>query len=104
MNQEEEEMIRLAALLHDIGQGPFSHVSEFLLKNFCNKEALGETTDKNKIHEQLTIDIITKDPEIAKILTRDEIEYIASLVFHKLLYNERACQEWLWRRLSTPTV
>jgi hypothetical protein len=27
-----------------------------------------------------------------------------SLVFHKLLYNERACQEWLWRRLSTPTV
>jgi len=28
----------------------------------------------------------------------------ASLVFHKLLYNERACQEWLWRRLSTPTV
>ena len=29
---------------------------------------------------------------------------LASLVFHKLLYNERACQEWLWRRLSTPTV
>ena len=27
-----------------------------------------------------------------------------SLVFHKPLYNERACQEWLWRRLSTPTV
>jgi hypothetical protein len=29
---------------------------------------------------------------------------LSSLVFHKLLYNERACQEWLWRRLSTPTV
>ena len=28
----------------------------------------------------------------------------ASLVFHKRLYNERACQEWLWRTLSTPTV
>jgi len=27
-----------------------------------------------------------------------------SLVFHKRLYNERACQEWLWRTLSTPTV
>ncbi len=27
-----------------------------------------------------------------------------SLVFHKWLYNERACQGWLWRRLSTPTV
>jgi len=80
MNQEEEEMIRLAALLHDIGQGPFSHVSEFLLKNFCNKEALGETTDKNKIHEQLTIDIITKDPEIAKILNKDERENIANLI------------------------
>ena len=32
------------------------------------------------------------------------ITTVASLVFHKLLYNERACQEWLWRRLSTPTV
>ena len=31
------------------------------------------------------------------------VDYL-SLVFHKLLYNERACQEWLWRRLSTPTV
>jgi len=28
----------------------------------------------------------------------------SSLVFHKRLYNERACQEWLLRRLSTPTV
>ncbi|MGQ9530883.1 MAG: HD domain-containing protein [Candidatus Bathycorpusculaceae bacterium] len=48
INQEEEEMIRIAALLHDVGHGPFSHVFEHLL----DKE-LGKT------HEDMTYWIIT---------------------------------------------
>ncbi len=31
LNKEEKEMVRLAALLHDVGHGPFSHVSEGVL-------------------------------------------------------------------------
>jgi len=89
MDQKEEKLIRLAGLLHDIGQGPFSHVSEFLLKRFCNKEALSDTTDINKIHEQVTVDIITKDREIARILTRNEREYITGIIRSSKKHNFR---------------
>jgi hypothetical protein len=80
INKQEERMIRLTALLHDIGQGPFSHVSEFLIDRYRDKAALGETEDKGKIHERLTVDIIQKDPEIAKILNEDETKYIADII------------------------
>jgi HD superfamily phosphohydrolase len=45
--------IRLAALLHDIGHGPFSHVSEYALQE-CAPQA-GET---ESLHERITLAII----------------------------------------------
>jgi len=48
MSEEEAEMIKIAALLHDVGHGPFSHVFEHLL----DKEL-------NKTHEDMTLWIIT---------------------------------------------
>ena len=42
--------------------------------------------------------------ELEKFLDEHQADDLPSLVFHKQLYNERACQEWLWQRLSTPTV
>ena len=40
---EEREQVRLAALLHDIGHGPFSHVSEHLLDKHVPKPEEGRT-------------------------------------------------------------
>jgi HD superfamily phosphohydrolase len=48
ISEEEVEIVRIAALLHDVGHGPFSHVFEHLL----DKE-LGKT------HEDMTYWIIT---------------------------------------------
>ncbi|MEM3730585.1 MAG: HD domain-containing protein [Candidatus Bathyarchaeia archaeon] len=48
LSEEESEMVKIGALLHDVGHGPFSHVFEFLL----DKEL-------NKTHEDITQWIIT---------------------------------------------
>jgi len=37
ISEEEAEMVRIAALLHDVGHGPFSHIFEHLLVKKLNK-------------------------------------------------------------------
>jgi HD superfamily phosphohydrolase len=49
LSEEEIQTIRMAALLHDVGHGPFSHVFEHLLVKFLNKT-----------HEDITQWIIQK--------------------------------------------
>ena len=50
-NEEKRRIIRFTALLHDIGHGPFSHVSEYLLKKYSN---MVSEQDTEKIHEKIT--------------------------------------------------
>jgi HD superfamily phosphohydrolase len=49
LSEEEIQTVRMAALLHDVGHGPFSHVFEHLLVKFLNKT-----------HEDMTQWIIQK--------------------------------------------
>lgn len=58
LSEEDRQMIRIAALLHDVGHGPFSHVFEYLLEKFLH------TT-----HEDMTSWII-KESEIGQIINR----------------------------------
>ena len=78
--EEDARFVRLAALLHDIGHGPFSHVSEYLLDKHYDRSAVGEAAAVEKIHEKITVDVINKDPEVASLLSADDRNAIAGII------------------------
>ena len=76
IDKDEAQMVKLAALLHDVGHGPFSHIFEHLLSKFMNKT-----------HEDMTFWII-KESEIADKLEKygydpDEVARLAVGRLHK---------------------
>lgn len=76
---EDIRAIRLAALLHDVGHGPFSHVSESIIDTFYDKEkvCLGED---EKAHERITIGIIEHDPKLQNLLSPRDIRIITGIL------------------------
>jgi len=69
----DKDWVRLAALTHDIGHGPFSHVSE---------EVFEELTGRKDIHESLSAAIVTKDPIVSGALGEDAATWISDLLLH----------------------
>lgn len=66
LKKQELQDIRLAALLHDIGHGPFSHISEYLLQHFKPKRP--NDGDIEEIHEEISRRIIKHTKSFRDIL------------------------------------
>ena len=79
LSKEDIANVRLAALLHDVGHGPFSHVSETPLATMSEEYAKQSGLAIEKLHERITVDIIRYDQELGKIL-QDRHDAIISLM------------------------
>ncbi|WP_292410505.1 MULTISPECIES: HD domain-containing protein [unclassified Methanoculleus] len=72
--------LRYAALLHDVGHGPFSHVFEAPLQ---------EINEKDATHEEITCRIIREDEEVNAVLgeATDDVAAILSLDRNGILHQ-----------------
>lgn len=80
VDANEAKMVQLAALLHDIGHGPFSHVSEASLARFADRSKLQAGQRPEKIHELVTAQIVQMDPEIGRSLSAEDREAVVELL------------------------
>lgn len=71
--KDEIEIIRLSALLHDLGHGPFSHLFE---------EVLSEVNGKKIEHEDISKMLIKENPEISSIL-KDKVKKVIQILDHE---------------------
>ena len=67
------EVIRLAALLHDVGHGPFSHLFETVMERVNGKKI---------DHDKISMMLIKEDPDISFILG-DKGEKIIQILDHR---------------------
>jgi HD superfamily phosphohydrolase len=80
VDDTERRLVRLAALLHDIGHGPFSHVTEPILREHTPNEKLGADVQESKIHELISWKIIADAPELARLISDKHREQIVGLL------------------------
>lgn len=82
LSEEDRRLVRLAALMHDIGHGPFSHISEDVLEIYADRTRVTDrlTDEDTKIHELVTQDLITSDVDLKRFLGEDDCEKISKLL------------------------
>ncbi len=67
LREDDVEVLRFAALLHDIGHLPFSHAMEYVFAR------MGVRAER-KLHEELTLNIVKRHPDVREALSKAGID------------------------------
>ncbi len=82
-SDEDKRLVKLSALVHDLGHGPFSHVSEGALELFADRDKLEERLKGDnaaKIHELLTQDLLYSDDDLKHLIGGSTLRKIVLLL------------------------
>ena len=79
LGEDRIKILRLAGLLHDIGHGPFSHVSEQIMDKNVDKSILTKYKAQNA-HEMMSMLLIEQSEELRSILSDEEQNGILTLL------------------------
>lgn len=71
LGEEEQRVVCVAALLHDVGHGPFSHVSE---------QVIDELSGVHGVHEAVSVHIMRHDPDLRAALGEELLDRAAVLI------------------------
>ena len=78
LKNDDKELVSCAALLHDIGHGPFSHTLESILRNSLNADHV-DLTEKLILGEHAIFDEVEKDIvhpiSVFEILNKSDIDH-----------------------------
>jgi HD superfamily phosphohydrolase len=71
LSEEDREIVQVAVLLHDVGHGVFSHVSE---------QVIDELSGADGVHEAVSVAIMRTDESLHRALGRELCERAAEIV------------------------
>ncbi|MBN1593242.1 MAG: HD domain-containing protein [Candidatus Coatesbacteria bacterium] len=76
-NRRNRRIVSFAALLHDIGHGPFSHVSDDV---FGLIDDSGLPASPRPAHEHISASILRHDPDLNRIMSQNDIKDVIALL------------------------
>jgi HD superfamily phosphohydrolase len=75
------ELVKIAALCHDLGHGPFSHVFDDVFMKTIRKDSPRQPNDRHEVRSGKILEmIIQSNPILSDVITQNTLQFIKNLI------------------------